>query len=516
MDDELLIRQGIKHYLNWEQEGFTIVGEAANGVEALELIETTAPHIVLTDVVMPTMDGEELTRHIKQRNPGIEIIVLSSFGEFDYVRATFQNGVADYILKPKLEAKQLVQVLRATAERIPALKADCVSAEEARPSRWLERIVAGYGVEEGLHGAERSFPYGSVLLIGIDVKRLQGVDEAVIAQLQGRVDMMLRERVAECVHCRCYAQEQQLIVYAVNAEREALQAFRLALERGEFVPEEGFPETAYLIGNPFLRLEEAGGEYGEKLKKLQQARFFLPKARVLTEAAFASAPQQPGPFDLNKFAEQLRRWQYAEAFDDVRRHVEALAANPRTDVFEYKSFLSNMIFNVTVLLGNLGVDAKEAERTKYTFFNDINSAADAECAASRLFDFLETAASCIEANAKAQPVASGNMKMLLDYIEQHYAEPLSLRELAKHFHFNPSYLSSYFATHNKEGFVDYLNRVRTEKAAERLRKERATIAEISGMVGYSEHSYFCKVFKKIMGCSPSQYRRRHLHSEAHR
>lgn len=61
VDDEILIRQGIKHYLNWEQEGFQIVGEASNGKEALEIIERTHPNIVLTDIVMPIMDGEELT-----------------------------------------------------------------------------------------------------------------------------------------------------------------------------------------------------------------------------------------------------------------------------------------------------------------------------------------------------------------------------------------------------------------------------------------------------------------------
>ena len=108
VDDELLVRQGIKHLLNWEHEGFQIVGEASNGKEALELIERMEPHIVITDIVMPVMGGEELTRAVKARFPEIEVIILSSFGEFDYVRSTFQSGVVDYILKPKLEAVQLL------------------------------------------------------------------------------------------------------------------------------------------------------------------------------------------------------------------------------------------------------------------------------------------------------------------------------------------------------------------------------------------------------------------------
>ncbi|MBD1382891.1 response regulator [Bacillus sp. IB182487] len=95
-DDEILIRQGIKHYINWEEEGFQIVGEASNGQEALELIESTNPHIILTDIVMPIMDGEQLTKIVKSKYPHIEIIILSSFGEFEYVRSTFQSGVIDY------------------------------------------------------------------------------------------------------------------------------------------------------------------------------------------------------------------------------------------------------------------------------------------------------------------------------------------------------------------------------------------------------------------------------------
>ncbi|MED4958707.1 response regulator, partial [Paenibacillus macerans] len=97
VDDEILVRQGIKHHLNWEQYGFQIVGEASNGKEALEMIGRLSPHIVITDIVMPVMDGEEFTRVLKAHFPQIEVVVLSSYGEFNYVRSTFQSGVADYI-----------------------------------------------------------------------------------------------------------------------------------------------------------------------------------------------------------------------------------------------------------------------------------------------------------------------------------------------------------------------------------------------------------------------------------
>lgn len=135
VDDEILVRQGIKYVLDCEQEGFQIVGEAANGREALNSLLTLQPHIIITDIVMPVMDGEELTRLVKRDYPDTEVIVLSSFSEFHYVRSTFQHGVADYILKPKLEAGALLQVLKKTRERIPGLSGGDRRRRRQR-SRW--------------------------------------------------------------------------------------------------------------------------------------------------------------------------------------------------------------------------------------------------------------------------------------------------------------------------------------------------------------------------------------------
>src|SRR5690606_21085504 len=100
-----------------------------------------------------------------------------------------------------------------------------------------------------------------------------------------------------------------------------------------------------------------------------------------------------------------------------------------------------------------------------------------------------------------------NLKRLLEYIDSHYMESISLSSLADHFHFNPSYLSTYFSTHKGEGFSEYLNKVRIERAIDLLQEKNIPISEISHLVGYSDHSYFCKVFKKSTGMSPSSYQK---------
>ncbi len=98
------------------------------------------------------------------------------------------------------------------------------------------------------------------------------------------------------------------------------------------------------------------------------------------------------------------------------------------------------------------------------------------------------------------------------YIKEHYRETLDLAEISKVFNLNYNYLSSYFSQHAQEGFSGYLNKIRIEKACELLKNSTLSIAEISSEVGYTDHSYYCRVFKKITGVTPSQYKR-HLNQE---
>ena len=121
IDDEYIMRQGLKYMINWEQEGFEIVGEASNGKDALELIDELKPHIVISDIVMPLLDGVDFTEAMHKLYPHIQIIILSGYDNFEYVKYTFMNGVVDYVLKPTLNPEELRKILKKAAERIRAI-----------------------------------------------------------------------------------------------------------------------------------------------------------------------------------------------------------------------------------------------------------------------------------------------------------------------------------------------------------------------------------------------------------
>lgn len=501
-DDEILIRQGIKHYINWEQEGFQIVGEASNGQEVLEIIDEANPHIILTDIVMPIMDGEELTRIVKDRYPHIEMIILSSFGEFDYVRSAFQSGVVDYILKPKLDAQGLLRVLKTAASRIPYFQpTDKQLDVNLSVGQIINKLISGYEANYNSDFIANAFPSSHYCLLGINLKAhpSRGTTEFP-AQITEKIEKALDVHLCQNVHFS-FTLNQDITGFLINANKDEIpDVITIANQLAE-----SEPGISFALSEEFTDFSQIGNIYKESIVKLLQYRFYFPGIPLLMEK---NLPEQAkcDNFNLDWFTGEFKRKHFDSAFHYLQDHVTALSGCYQTDVFEYKAFFGNIIFNITILLGNMDYDVGELENAKYSYFKSIDQTLTAGEAVEQLNRFIVEVNKCIF-TVQSQP-ENLNMKKLMEYIMDHYAESLTLTDVAKHFHFNPSYLSSYFSAHNNEGFIEYLNKIRIEEATKLLINGKASISEISGMVGYSDHSYFCKVFKKIKGLSPSQYKRK--------
>ena len=141
-DDEEEIREGIRRKIDWGKLGFTLVGSAENGMEALELAEQLHPDVVLTDIKMPYMDGLELCRQLKQFLPASKIVVFSGFDDFEYARQAIGMNVSEYILKP-INAPELSQVLSRLREQLDQQRLEHEDMENLR-RKYEESPVVGW------------------------------------------------------------------------------------------------------------------------------------------------------------------------------------------------------------------------------------------------------------------------------------------------------------------------------------------------------------------------------------
>ncbi|MCM3111805.1 response regulator transcription factor [Lederbergia lenta] len=503
VDDEVLIRQGIKYYVNWEEEGFQIVGEAANGSEALELIEKTQPHIVITDIVMPIMDGEDLTKIIRKDYPDIQVIVLSSFSDFEYVRSTFQSGVTDYILKPKLEGAELLKALKKAANKLTGFQVLHKSYDDnlSPIDHILATIMSGFSEDIDEDIIKDTFQEKYYSILGISMTHKEDTNGQMV---KDHVEQALNIHFGDIATYPLMKEDYDL-AYILNFKLNKLPIIRRNMQELSTSLSGTIKGISLSLSEPYNAIKDTNKKYQESISTLKNCRFYFPDKSVFIYDELPAAPALKETFNLNRFIEVFKRGEFNESFLYLNDYVDYLSHQFTKDVHEFKSFIGNIIFNITVLLGNLHYDNKQLDKEKYQYFTSINEAVDIHETVGYLHSFLEEVNEVII--SKMNDKSDTNIQKLLDYIDQHYAEPLNLTEMANHFHFNPSYLSSYFSTHHSVGFNEYLNRVRIEKAKDCLRSGKISISEISGMIGYSDHSYFCKVFKKMTGMSPSSYRK---------
>ncbi|KOY13405.1 response regulator transcription factor [Paenibacillus xylanivorans] len=503
VDDEFLVRQGIKHHMNWEAEGFQIVGEASNGEEGLEQVQSLQPDIVITDIVMPVMDGETFVRTLKASHPQIEVIVLSSFSEFEYVRSTLQNGAADYILKPKLDTNELLQVLQRTAGKIPELQFE-PSLDGWRLGQLMEKMLSGFTLDDSneMDIISETFPHRCFRLL---VYKPQDTQVHVHKLDNDQLESRLRDLLPD-VECAIVPAEGTSPVVLLNVEPSKDKWMVQRIKELASENKDGQDGPCWVLSDSFSSFEEMGDVYRTRLIKLMEYRFYYEDRSILVYGELPPLHPAGYQFNVNMFLQHVKRNRTEAAREYMQEHALTLGRDYIADVFEIKSFLGNLIFNVTITLADMDVQSSALEESKYAYFKHVDGASSLAEAMKVLDQFMAEVQECTtgEGGRRSDP----NMKMLLEYMHEHFDQPLGLAEVAKHFHFNPSYLSSYFSSHKKEGFNEYLNKIRIEKAEELLRSDDVTISEISSKVGYSDHSYFCKVFKKFTGLSPSRYRRK--------
>ena len=516
VEDEYIMQQGIRHLIDWEQEGFQIVGCATNGKEGLQLVEQLQPHIVLTDVVMPVMNGVELTRVLRERYPTVQVVVLSGYSDFEYVRDTFQGGAVDYILKSLLHPQSLLDTLRRVAGRIPGM---VLKRGTATPEALLGNIIAGYGCRDVPPELKKELPFSRFFLMGTCAVRILGEDRDVVSRHERLLSASAGAELAEYPH-RQLLTEKGVLLLVVNFEpaRESLALEALRRTAKEISRSE--PLAFYVVSTPFSSLTELRSVYfGPFLKSAESFFYHKGEYFLALETPQFSSKEDGGEvkavkLDSIRFHRALADSQMSDALGTLQEFVTKALENRSMEELEFKSVVQNSLYQIITWLEDRvpdPIDLADLKRECLTQLQACPYAENFSAAFSRIVGKL-----AVILDAYGVRSQNDTMKSILNYIDTSYMEPITLQSIAQQFNFSYSYLSSYFRAHSSDGFSDYLNKVRIAHAQELFQKSALAPADVCGAVGYGDQSYFTKVFKKYAGCTPGEYRRRVTKGEIHR
>lgn len=493
VEDEFIMRQGMKHMIEWEREGFTIVGEATNGKEALDIIDVLKPNIIISDIVMPILNGVDFSKVIQKKYPEVQIIILSSYDNFEYVKDTLLSGAVDYILKPTLNPSQLLVTLKKAVDRIPGL--ELIKDEDIYYSNIIERYILGFDDNIDSNSFFSIFPNSCFRLFGINIKQASGKNRETVKEVKKIIEEYLIRN--NYIFIKFILNEEvllYLINYKMNEDKEIVSKVEKYIEN-KIMQENMF----FVITPKFNNLIKVREMYNKKFIPYLALKFYY-KNKMVLDTEDVILKEKIEKFDSTKYDNLLKRKDFTSAINLIKKYID-LAISSKMDEYKLKNLIKNLLYNLIVSLESYDL---EAEELRQSYFKKIDKIQYLEGFKNVMENIVLELNEFINKNINLE---EDKINEILEYIKEHYNKALELSDISKVFNFNYYYLSYYFNNHCKEGFSEYLNRIRIENACELLKENKRYVSEISSMIGYSDHSYFCRVFKKITGYTPSSYRR---------
>ena len=534
-EDEVIVRETIKRMIPWEDLGFELVGEAADGEMALPLLLRQKPDLLITDIKMPFMDGLTLAKVAKKEIPGLKVVILSGYDDFNYAKQAINIGVEDYLLKP-ITKNALIERLTEIRSRYEHEKTQKeyyekfhreMQAYEKNSSRdFFEALVSGsmdmmeiYRRSEKL-GLDIVAEAYNVLIFTMNCEedfsgQREGYSEWEAESLELLEEFFSENTSAMLFRCNIFSYG-----VLIKGQKETI--------------EENTRSCVSEIQRIFDRKEQkrqwfvAAGEPVERLSQIQKSYYSASRAfsqrylydeNILYYDEMASMEKKNvteddstylqkvdvnalNPAILQKF---LSNGLLEETENFVKDYFYAIGQEPLESLVFRNYVTLNVRFSVMSFLKEIGCDTRTLEQE------------DTEDVLSESSKSLENAIAYAE-KIISQAIAlrdqnSGNkyrsiLKTAVDFIDSHYMEEdMSLNKAANAANVSANHFSALFSQNMWQTFIEYLTNLRMNKAKEYLRCTSMRSSEIAGEIGYKDAHYFSYLFKKTQGMTPSDYRK---------
>lgn len=525
VEDEFVVREGIKKNIDWSAQGYEFCGEASDGELAYPMIQKLKPDIVITDIKMPFMDGLTLSKLIKKEMPWIEIIILTGHQEFEYAKEGINIGVARYLSKP-ISSEDLVREVSALALKI----------DEKNKEREIRQMYLKEMEENILKEKKELFKYivtGEKTVaelieiadaLGIDLSAMWYNIVLIKAQSVNKASEEFSKKLLTLeMEIEEHADNEKVVVFDRNLEGKAFlfkadtKAELLEVQK-EYLAyiEKMMSENEDIryfggIGEPVNRLRELPLSF-EKASHAFAHRYLTKDSQIVDYEAIAQKGYQyTEDFDITdidtkqidraKIREFLKIGQREEAVYFVEEFFRALGENAMRSTMFRQYIVMDAYFCVADFVEGLQLSKEEIEPVDImsgTLQSEENAMEYVVRIIKKGLELRESVAS----NRYGDVVDA-----VIKYIDENYAdEELSLNMIASHVNFSPNHLSMVFSQQTGQTFIKYLTDYRMNKAKELLKCTGKRSSVIAMEVGYKDSHYFSYLFKKTQGMTPTQYR----------
>lgn len=525
VDDEFMVIESISNIVHKFLPQIQVVGTAENGRKAIELAEELRPDLILIDIEMPGINGLEAIREIKKRLK-CHFVVISAYDYFSYAKEAITEGVLEYILKP-FNKEEIMGVLNKFISNIENEKGkrkdELLVREKLNNTRTLlideivDRLVFYNGNNNDelikyLEVLDINPEYGYCFIISV----LEAIPQHAVNRMQGIVKSSFK----------CFTgfipDKNILAFIPLSKEQQDKISGVTILENLHRVYEsiKKNCKTEVLIGAGQIHegLKGMNSSFKEALevirhsKKMRGIVLFkdLGEDQTVLSEAFDSNLQKMNELERS-FLSKLRMGDTDESMKAFGKLYATIEIQCKRDYSEMKNRLLEVVVHIFSVASEENVKNHVSRLNYKSYINEYLSVDSINKIHTWVREVIEYICENIEYDAENTVTIAEQAKKI---IMENYNGEISQEEVAKRLHISSSYLSRLFKELIGENFVDYVTRLKIEKSLDLLENTNMNVKEISYKLGYNDPNYFCKVFKKFTGHTPSTFRNASSGSEA--
>lgn len=516
VEDEMVIRRGIKNSIDWEKEGYIFCGEASDGELAYPMIIKEKPDILITDIRMPFMDGLELCKLVKKELPNIKILILSGYDEFDYAKEAIRLGVTEYLLKP-ISSGKLLEALNGVSESIRREKEDKDLVrkymEEMRENtehekqKFFEQMIAGnLSMADALETGKKYEMNLSAGMYNLLLFRFTlGEENRKSGELLGEAEYAiekLTERLEYVFEFQRGVEGWAFLLMADNEEQMSERVKELSKDLEEIM--KNYSTIAYFggIGQPVARLRELEESFREAERALA-ARFTMELNRIISveDIRMAQNVDTLDDIEITSFGEiektrtMLEKFLNNGAEDEIDEFVDVYINELPEENLKSVLMRQYIIMDAYIVMMSFCEKIEGIEGEMQAQSEELKNSMKTSQTLEEIKNYIRM---LLKKIIGVRDTISGRrysdiIEIAKDQIRKTYmSDEISLNTIAAEVGMSPSYFSSIFSKEMGKTFVEYLTEIRMDRAKELLMCSSMKTSEIGYEVGYKDPHYFRK------------------------
>lgn len=525
-DDEHIVIESLKFIIEKNLQDIEIVATARSGREAIEKTLSLKPDVVLMDIHMPGINGMDAIRHIKSTHPDVLFIIITAYEYFQYAKDAVNLGVFEYLLKP-VNRQKVINTLQEAKEII-----------DSRREAIQREMMLREKIDKIIPHMEGQFIYSQLLNSGV-IKDIDFYEEIFATKLKKGYIMM------------AIVKEIEGLVKEENLKNSLLKQkfyniFQLELKN----------LTPCLIGPPLLDritayvpIPEDMDDYEVRNQAIEYGKKMMLKINKLMKIDYTIGIGRS--YDIQHFSQSANEAYIAASlseendlihFEDIHFSSTTTADYPSgkdkillhkiltgelkevLEIFEeifwwlstyYKEDMDRIkskLIELLILIQKTIPPSVEGNcKLEDGFLTEILKIKNIEELKISYLNYLKTIVGNLETSKEKE--IKGLIRKAIKYIDKNFHQNISLDDVAKEMNMSYHYFSKFFKDSTGKNFVDYLTDLRIEKSKNILKDVTINVKEVCFEVGYSDPNYFSKIFKKVTGMTPTEYRANVLSQE---